>query len=279
MKPEVFIFIVFVIIALLIWYAIKRHFKQLKLPSVAMVTGGVKTGKTKLCVKLSIKDFKKRHRKWFLAKYLFHKDIEEPLYYTNATISFGNRKSKYRHRLDKCIVEVNKELLQREVRFAYGSVIYIEEASLLADNMDFKDKERNVDLSLFAKLIAHETRGGVLYIDTQSVQDVHYAFKRVSSSFLFIQKRYDFKLFDVLYVREMINTEIGVNNFEEDVDVTMRKIIIPFWYNHKYDRYEFSHLTDDLDVSKTPFKKKKKVVSFNPLYEIRGYKGKEGKKK
>ena len=30
----------------------------------------------------------------------------------------------------------------------------------MSDNMDFKNVERNADLSLYAKLIAHETKGG-----------------------------------------------------------------------------------------------------------------------
>ena len=148
----------------------------------------------------------------------------------------------------------------------------------MADNMDFKNVDRNIDLSLFAKLIAHETRGGQLYLDTQSVLDVHYAFKRVSSTFLFIQKNVNFGLFHILYVREMINTENGVNNFTDDVDETTRKVLIPFWWHHRYDRYEYSYLTDSLDVSETDFKRKGGLVSFNTKYIERSMKKNEKEK-
>lgn len=154
----------------------------------------------------------------------------------------------------------------RQERYNYKSVIYIQEASLMSDNMDFNNKVRNVELSLYAKLIAHETRGGALYVDTQSVLDIHYAFKRVASTYFFIQKNLNLLLFHVLYVREMINTENGVNNFVDDVDTTTRKVLIPFWYHYKYNRYEYSYLTDELTVSDEKNVKHNGIVSFNPLY-------------
>ena len=136
----------------------------------------------------------------------------------------------------------------------------------MADNMDFNNKVRNVDLSLFNKLIAHETKGGALYYDTQSVLDSHYSIKRVCSTYLFIQKNINFLLFHILYVREMINTENGINNFVDDVDTTTRKVLIPFWYHHRYDRYEFSYLTDDLRTYNKPIPHHNGLVSFNDLY-------------
>lgn len=271
MEALVFVgLILFGLIAL--WLIYRRNFKKIKTPSVALVTGGVKCGKSLLCVKLAIKDFKKRHRIWWIKTKLFRKILEEPLFYTNCTITFGNLKKHKSHKLDGCIRAVSLDTLTRDKRFNYGSVIYINEASLMADNMDFNNKERNCDLSLFAKLIAHETRGGVLYLDTQSVLDVHYAFKRVSSTYLFIQKNINLFLFHVLYVREMINTENGVNNFEDDVDCTTRKVLIPFWYHHKYDRYEWSYLTDELETEKGMFLPKQSLKSFNPMYVERSYK-------
>lgn len=280
---EIFVFIALICFLLIsLWFIYRKNFKKIKTPAVTLITGGVKCGKSLLSVKLAIKDYRHRHRVWWIKTHVFKKIIEEPLFYTNCKISFGNLKKEKPHKLDSCIRAVTLDTLTRELRFNYGSIIYINEASLMADNMDFANKERNCDLSLFAKLIGHETRGGVLYLDTQSVLDVHYAFKRVSSTYLFIQKNINLFFFHILYVREMINTENGVNNFEDDVDCTTRKVLIPFWFHHKYDRYEWSYLTDELQREDSMFIPRQDLKSFNPLYVKRSfkhYKSKEESKK
>lgn len=274
MIPQWLIYTILICIGVIVLYILyRKNFKILKVPSVCLITGGVKTGKSLLSVNLSIKDFKRRHRKWWFVTHILRKDKEEPLYYTNVTISFKNIKYLLDkdcfmkpHRLDRCIVRIDLNHLTRKVRFNYGSVIYIQESSLMADSMDFNDKKRNVELSLLNKLVAHETRGGALYYDTQSPLDNHYSLKRVASTYFFIQKNINFFLFHVLYVREMINTENGVNDFNDDVDTTTRKVLIPFWYHHKYDRYEFSYLTDDLPLNNYGVKVHDGIKSFNPLY-------------
>jgi len=277
MNKELFIFLCIIALVIFLYVLYRKNFKIIKVPSVCLVTGGVKTGKSKLCVNLSTKDYKRKHRVWFFKKYILHKDIEEPLYYTNVFVTFGRKKNgRYKkHKFDKNIRYITLEHFNRNYRFNYGSVIYVQECSLLADNMDFNNKERNVDLSLFNKLIAHETRGGVLYYDTQSILDSHYSIKRVCSTYLFIEKRLNFLLFDILFVREMINNENGVNAFNDDVETTMRKVLIPFWYNYKYDRYEFSYLTDDLDKLDVVEIQRNGLVSFNPLYVERSIKEKK----
>lgn len=251
-----------------VYFTYRKNFKIIKTPTVCLVTGGVKTGKTKCCVWLSIKMYKRKYRLWWLKTHIFRKVIEKPLFYTNAYITFGNGKKK--HKLDNNIRLVTLESLLRNERYNYGSVIYLEEASLLADQQDCRNEDKNIDLSLYAKLIGHETRGGCLFLDTQSVLDIHYAFKRVASTYFFIQKRVNFLFFDILYIRELINTENGVNNFTDDVDCTTRKVLIPFWYNKKYDRYEYSYLTDDLHASNRSFEVAKGLVSFNNKYIERG---------
>lgn len=278
MNEKTIILIALIVIAVIVLYIVyRKNFKILKVPSVCLITGGVKTGKSLLSVQQSIKEYKSIHRKWWFVTHILKKDVEEPLYYTNVSISFGSLKSKKPHRLDKNIVQLELSHLLRMEKFNYKSVIYIQECSLMADNMDFNNKERNVDLSLFAKLIAHETRGGKLYLDTQSVLDIHYSFKRVSSTYLFIEKNLNLLLFHVLYVREMINTENGVNSFNDDVETTTRKVLIPFWYHHKYDRYEYSYLTDSLPKNNKKLRRYSGLVSFNPLYIERSDKRKVGK--
>lgn len=266
------------VIALYVIY--RKNFKILKTPSVCLITGGVKCGKSLLSVNLSIKDYRKRHRIWWLKTHLLKKNIEEPLYYTNVTISFRNIKYKQGkkskpHRLDKNIVRIKLCHLLREKRINYGSVVYIQESSLMSDNMDYNNVIRNVDLSLWNKLFAHEGRGSAMYYDTQSPLDNHYSMKRVSSTYFFIQKNLNFFLFRVLYVRELINSENGVNTFQDDVDETTRKVLIPRWYYKKYDRYEFSYLTDDLDKDNDAISYHDGVISFNPLYTQRADKRKK----
>lgn len=258
--------IVSLVLAIVLYVFYRKNFKMLVTPSVCLITGGVKCGKSLLSVKCSMKDYRKRHRVWWFKTHILKKWIEEPLFYTNTTCSFGSLKSKKRHKLDKNIVYIKLEHLLRDYRFNYGSVIYVNESSLLADNMDFNNPERNANLSLFNKLIAHETRGGAIYYDTQSPLDNHYSIKRVSSTYFFIHKNINFFLFRVLYVREMINIENGVNNFTDDVETTTRKVLVFRWWYKKYDRYEFSYLTDDLPKDNTPFMSKNGLVSFNPLY-------------
>lgn len=269
---QTLMWILIIAVLLIVLYVIyRKNFKILKVPSVCLITGGVKCGKSLLSVNLSIKDYRRRHRIWWLLTHILKKDIEEPLYYTNVTISFRNIKYKATgkgkpHRLDKNICTIDLDHLLRLERFNYKSVIYIQESSLMSDNMDYNNVTRNVDLSLFNKLIAHETRGGALYYDTQSVLDNHYSMKRVCSTYFFIQKNINLFLFRVLYVREMINEENGVNNFTDDVDITTRKVLIWRWYYKKYDRYEYSYLTDDLTVKNDARKYHDGIKSFNPLY-------------
>lgn len=265
------IIIGFLLIVLFILY--RKNFKRLITSAVCLVTGAPKTGKTLCCVNLSAKDFKSRHRVWwFKTHILLKKDIEEPLFYTNTAFSFGNLKrilkgKKKPHRLDRCVVKIDLDHLERNVRFNYGSVIFIDEASLMTDNQDIREQVRNAELSLFNKLIAHETRGGKLYYDTQNIQDLHYACKRVCSNFFFIQKSLNFFLFRVLYIREMISEDLGENNFIDDIDTSTRKVLIFRWWYKKYDRYYWSYLTDKLTVKNNNQRWYKGTVnSFNPLY-------------
>lgn len=260
------IYIIFgAFLLLVIWFVYRKNFKRLAIACVTLITGAVKTGKSLLGVYLSQKKYKKVHRLWWIKTRIFKKKIEEPLFYTNVWVTFGRGKKP--HKLDKNIRLIELKHLLRLKRFNYKSVIYIDECSLMADNMDWSNKKRNACLSMFNKLIGHETRGGYLFYDTQALEDNHYSIKRVLSNFFFIQKSKNFFFFRVLYVREMISKEIGENNFIDDLDTTTRKVLIfRWWYNH-YDRYYFSYLTDRLPRnSKKPKFYKGALVSFNPIY-------------
>lgn len=284
------ILILLVIVLLIILYIVyRKHFKRLKVPSVCLITGGVKTGKSLLSVKLAIKDYRRRHRIWYLKSLIRSKKkepIEEPLFYTNTFVQFNGYNPKRKksffnkpHKLNDRIKLIELEHLLRDKRFNYGSVIYVCESSLMADNQDFNNQIRNAELSLFNKLIAHETKGGAVYYDTQSPLDNHYSIKRVMSTFFFIQKSLNLWLFRVLYVREMVSSDIAENNFIDDVDNTTRKVLIGRWWYKRYDRYYYSYLTDNLgkDSKEVPFYTGG-LNSFNPLYRKLAIGGKEKRK-
>ena len=278
-------FILFLLIfglVFFLYWRFRKNFKVLITNCVCLITGAPKTGKDLLQNDVAPAKFKKFHRRWSFKRFIFKIfrkkfDEEEPMFYVNYEFSFRNyRKARTRkvHKLDRCICQITKEHLLREVRFNYKSVISLTECSLVNDNMlsvrTIKDGDVNIPLSLFYKLIGHETKGGMLYFNTQALQDLHYAPKRVCSNFFFIQKNVNFLgLFHVLYVREMISQDLGSNNFIDDIDTTTRKYIVPFWVHRRYNRYEFSKFTDDLPVKNNPYDKESGLVSFNEEYIVK----------
>lgn len=269
--------IIILIVLFILWFSYHHSFKKIVCGAINLITGAVKAGKSLLCVELSILDYKRRHLKWWISTTIFKKDIEEPMYYTNVVISFKNWQNsdniedckRKPHKLDKNICYITKDILLRQKRFAYKSVFYIQEASLCADSQEFTDKVRNATLSMFNKLFAHEGKGSVLYYDTQSVCDLHYSIKRVVGSYFYIQKTRNFFFFRVLYIREMVNGEAltsTVNTVTDDIDFSVRKYIIWRRFYKKYDRYYYSYMTDDLEVSKERFQYRKGFISFSPIY-------------
>ena len=230
-----------VIIALIAYIRVR---KVPKVGSLALVTGGVKTGKSTLSVHLAIRTYKKNRLKWKVQKILrkvfkFMPAMEEPLLYSNVPLAG----IKY--------VPLTIDLLLRQERFRYRSVVYIQEASLVEDSMLFKNMEINERLLYFNKLIGHETRGGTIIYDTQAIQDCHYAIKRSISSYLWIHHNTKIPFFVLVYVREMFYSEdgAGVNVFNEDVEKTLLITIIPKAIWKRFDAYCYSALTDHLEVN------------------------------
>lgn len=272
--------LVVLIFALIIalYFIYRGGFKKITIQCINLITGAPKTGKSLLCADLVTRTYKKIHCQWWIKTHIFRKDVEEPLLYTNVLFSFKNIKNRdinpeYRrkaHRLDKNIRLLETDVLKRQKRIAYGSVVYIQEASLTSDNQDYLDNVVNILQSLYNKLFGHMSKGGIMFYDTQNVLDCHYAIKRCTSSFQWIMKSRNFFFFRILYIRELINNESvssSQNNFNEDVDLSVRRYIVWRWCYKRYDRYYFSYMTDDLPVSDITYDStKKEIVSFNPLY-------------
>ncbi len=243
MDYSLIILIVIAIVALVIVRKFMKYYKVPKIACVSLVTGGVKSGKSTFSVHLAIRTYKRIHRHWKFRAYfqkLLHRPItEEPLLYSNIPLACDYS-------------PITLELLRRETRPRYGSVAYVNEANLVADQMLYKDDELNERLSLFNKLFGHETCGGYLVYDTQCVSDVHYAVKRSISNYFYIhhlEKRIPFFL--VAKVREERYSEDGtvVNNYAEDTEDTLKTVLIPKRIWKMFDCYCFSTFTDKLPVS------------------------------
>ncbi|AXH75971.1 MAG: zonular occludens toxin [Inoviridae sp.] len=264
---SLYILLALVALGIFIFFKISKYFKVPKIACVSLTTGGVKSGKSTFSVHLAISTYKRIHRQWKVRKIfqtLFNKPIsEEPLLYSNIPLAVP-------------YVPITLELLERKIRPRYGSVAYVNEASLLCDQMLYKDEDLNERLTLFNKLFGHETCGGYLVYDTQCIGDVHYAVKRSLSNYFYIhhlEKRIPFFL--VAKVREeRYSDDKGTvtNTYGEDVEENLKTVLIPRSVWKKFDAYCFSVLTDDLpvsaDVRDTTDLKAREIVSFREFKTI-----------
>lgn len=261
--------ILFVGIALFLFIYIKRTFKVPKIASICEVSGGVKTGKTTFLVYLAIKTYKRTLRRVkfinFFRRVFKREERELPLLYSN--IPLGG--------ID--YVPMTKDLLLHKKRFAYRSVCILSEFSLVADSQLIKDKVLNTELLLFCKLFGHETHGGTCFVDSQCIADCHYSIKRVLSEYFYIHSITKWiPFFVVCRIREdrysEDNNVINVN--DKDVELTLRKVLIPKRTWKKFDSCCYSAFFDDLPVENKTVRheigdnlKITDIVTFNPLIE------------
>lgn len=223
---------------------ILSKFKVPKIGAMALFSGGVKCGKTTLAVATAIGEFKRRTRRVKFRNFfrkLFNKPLcELPLLYSNVPLSIP-------------YVPVSLDLLTRKKRFVYGSVIYICEASLVADSQLIKDVNLNEQLLLFNKLIGHSTKGGCIIYDTQCIGDVHYSIKRCLSEYIYVHHLTKWiPFFLVAYVQECrySDDKSTISVCDDDVEVKLRRVIIPKKTWKYFDCYCYSVLTDNLEVEK-----------------------------
>jgi len=265
--------IYFILIAVCIFIINKvlKNFKVPKLNSLAMVTGGVKCGKSTLSVHMAINTYKKRVRsiklKNFFRKIFHKKPLEKPLLYSNVPLAIS-------------YVPVTLKMLLRRERFVYGSVVYLQEASLVADSQLIKDKELNNDLLLFFKLFGHETQGGTCIVDTQCIGDVHYSLKRSLSEYYYVHHLSKLiPFFLVAYVIESRYSDDGtvITTGEKDTEENLKRVIIPKRAWKYFDCYSYSVLTDNLPVNsnvvnnnlQTKDLKAYKITSFRPEFNVK----------
>ena len=130
---------------------------------------------------------------------------------------------------------------------------------------------------LLNKLIAHETKGGYIFYDTQSIMDNHYAVKRCLSTYFYIHHMRKIPFFCLAWVRELkfSDDNSAVNTFETDIEDTLKLVIIPKKVWKLFDCYCYSALTDHLPVvdktvkvHKFGDKKARKIISFRKYQSI-----------
>lgn len=262
-KYQIQAIIILLIIAFIIWL-VHKLFKIPKINNLVMITGGVKSGKSTFGVYITIRQWKRNHRRWKIVKWLrkvlrIKKEDEEPLLYSNIPLNMP-------------YVPITEELLLRKKRFNYKSCAYIGEVSLVSNSMNFKNQEWNDEQLLFYKLIAHETKGGLVVLDTQCIQDTHYAIKRSISEYFYIHHTIKIPFFIIQYMREDRYSEDGtvLSNYDKDTEETLKRVIVPKSVWKKFDCYCYSVLTDNLekenveiDGKKLKDLKARKIVSFN----------------
>lgn len=256
------IWLVFVI-GLIVVIALTRKFKKPKISCMALVTGGVKAGKSTFSCALALSKYKSQVRKVRFANFfrrIFRKELfEKPLLYSNVPLN-----CEY--------VPLTDDLLLRKQRFVYRSVIYAQEASLIADSQLIKNLDINQRLLLFNKLIGHETKGGYLIYDTQCINDNHYSVKRCISEYFYIHDTIKWIPFILLcHVRELRYSDDGqeINVYEGDVEESMRTVLVSKRVWKMFDAYCYSVLTDHLPVASDVVEgrelsdlKARKIVSF-----------------
>lgn len=220
-----------------------------------MINGAVGSGKTSTGVSFAINGHKFAHKKWWFRYHIYSKfnkkflKEEEPLLYSNIPLEY------------KYYVPLTTEVLKREKRVNFKSIIFISESSLVANSMDYKDKILNEQLTLFLKLIRHETHGAYrgllgrsypnLIIETQSKNDNHYAFDRCISQVLYLTKSINVPFFRIVWCRDLLLIDSVENDFDDDYKESQstRFYILPKKVFRRYDSYCYKFLTDDLPIS------------------------------
>lgn len=243
--------IIILIVVSILLFIIFRNIKILKLSSVNLFTGELGTGKSALSLNRAILCYKCNMVKFIIlyiieqCSYCYgNKNIiqwsDKPLFYSNIPL------------LDMNYCELNNDILLRKVRIPNKSVVFIDEISLVVDNMDYKDNEINYNLKMFIKLFRHYSHGGSLFINTQNIQDNHYIIKRVLNKYFYIHSKIRLPFISILKVREFLYSEdnSNVNTINSDLEEDLKTVIIFNKIFKKYDSICYSILTDNLEIYK-----------------------------
>lgn len=243
------ILIYFILIAVVIFFVNKflSRFKFPKIGAIGVFVGGVKSGKSATSLACALSNYRFAVRSWkfncFLIKFinLFKKKNKivlpsKPLFYSSIPLRYIP------------YIPIKREHLLRERRFAPKSIVFIDEASLVADSQLIKDKKVNNELLLFFKLFGHSCQGKCI-VNTHCITDLHYALKRCTSQYFYIHHLSRYIPFITLsYMREERYSEdnANLNVFENDVEDSMKRCLMLTSTFKKYDAWCYSVFTDHL---------------------------------
>lgn len=254
-------YVVFAIIFLVLYFLISKFLSKFKFPKIGALgvfTGSIKVGKSAISLACAYSNYKRVHRRWkfrcFFIK-LFNKLRknkkplpEEPLFYSNIPLA------------EIPYVELTTDHLLRKVRLNYKSVVFVDEASLLADSQLIKDHFINTQLLLFFKLFGHATHGGKAIFNSQCLTDLHYALRRCTNQYFYVHHITKYIPFVCLCsMREERFSEDGstVNTYNEDVEANLCRVFMRKSIFKKYDSFAFSLLTDNLPTKNKVIRKTK----------------------
>lgn len=273
------VIVVLVIIAALLFH-FRKKIKKVKLSNVFLVTGTVGSGKSSLSLSLVKSKYNwnvfcyyiglpfQHFKKWFWKKFK-HCDYEidlKPMFYSNIPVNFPHNR-------------LTIDILQRRVRIPLNSCVFIDESSLLADSMMYKSLYINDMLRNFFKLFRHYAgNNAYCVLNTQVYSDNHFSVKRTVGTFLFIHDRVKLPFITLCHVREFIALDgegTNNNNFDDDVEESMKTL---WFFNSIYKKYDsrcYSILTDKL-AYQVDYKKSKgkfdlkcaDVLDLHDLYNM-----------
>lgn len=240
MRGSGILLLILIVLGFVLYFFVIRKLKRVKIGCVSVISGAVKSGKTFLSVYLAHRQIKRNIFRWHIKKFfaiILRKEIPlKPMLYSNLPLRWI-RYNRFSY-----------NILLRKVRIPNESVVLIDEASLLADSMLFKNHRINNQLMLFVKLFGHYSHGGNLIINTQSISDLHFSFKRCVSNYLYIHDNNRYPFFTRFRVREMLYTDDAstVNVVSEDIEKSLLSCLVRNKYAKSYDKYALSIFTDEL---------------------------------
>lgn len=239
------IYFILIAIVLFIVHKFLARFKFPKVSALAVFTGAVKVGKSGTSLSCALAKYRSVHRSWRIRNFfrkMFRKPlVEEPLLYSNIPLAGV----KY--------YDLTLDHILRKVRFNFGSVVFVDEASLLADcYLSKSDSDLSIELLKFFKLFGHETHGGYCIFNSQALSDLHIALRKCTSQYFYIHSTTSLPLLPISWckVREERYAEDGtaVNAYTEDVEESLKTVLFRKKTFKMYDSFSYSALTDKLPL-------------------------------
>lgn len=267
---KILIYFILICVALFFVRKFLGRFKIPKTGCLVPINGGVKSGKSTVSCAVVYANYKRSLRSIKFANFfrrLFRKEpFPLPVIYSNVPLNLD-------------YVPVTRDMLLLNVKPIRGSVMYLQEASLLADSQLIKDKDVNNQLLLFFKLCGHVGYKSVV-LDTQQISDIHYSIKRSASQCFYVRSLVKWiPFFLIAEVLEYTYSEDGSIIFAQnkDMDEIVKKVLIRKSIWKKFDAYAYSSIVDNKPFAPSNIIKKgslkdlkvNEIVSFRDDFNLK----------